>query len=65
MALRNVLGSYFSKFGLNKSKLKKLIKSSNILDKSVSLPIFANEKSFSVKNKLKTIKSILDEILKK
>lgn len=56
----------FSKFGLNKSKLKKkLIKSSNILDKSVSLPIFANEKSFSIKNKLKTIKSILDEILKK
>ena len=55
----------FKLFGLNKSKLKqKLKKSSYILNRSVSLPIFANEKIGKVKNKIKIIKFILDKMLK-
>ena len=44
MAFRNVLGSYFQRFGLNKKKLKKILKKSHeLLERSVSIPIFVND----------------------
>jgi 8-amino-3,8-dideoxy-alpha-D-manno-octulosonate transaminase len=56
----------FKEFGFNKEKLKfKLKKSTNFLDKSVSIPIFANENINKTKKRVKIIKDILDDLLKK
>ena len=51
----------FKKFGMNKKKLKSILKKSNdILERSVSIPIFVND----TKKKINMKKKIFDEALK-
>ena len=51
----------FKRFGLNKKKLKKILKKSHeLLERSVSIPIFVND----TKKKINAKKKIYDEALK-
>ena len=55
----------FKKFGMNKKKLKKILKKSNdILERSVSIPIYVNDTQKKIQAKKKIFDEVLNKVLK-